>query len=996
MGRHASPSSSSFLLRLVLAALVWCHASLVVVTAQQNGQVRVGVILAPPVGTRRRVGIEMAVEDYYATHPRSAARIALRFRDSGGDVLTAASAAVDLIKNEQVQAIIGPVTSAETQFVAHIGSHTHVPIISTATSPELSPAQTPFYVRAAVNDSVQAAPIAAVLAEFQWHAAVVVYEDSPYGAGILPAMADALQGVGARISDRAAVPLHASDDRIDKILNRFMAMPTRVFVVHMSPFLAARFFQRARHAGMMSRDYAWIASAGVGSYADLLPREDVDAMEGVVSVRPYVEMTEQVRNFSARFRARLRREFPNDDDEVVFHDPTVMILWAYDTVWAIAKAVEAAGISNNPVFQTPPRRSGGVASTDLDRLGVLVTGKTFLDAVRATTFRGLAGNFTLVDGQLQLPAYEIVNIVGKGARTVGFWTPESGISQTLNNNVSGGAKELKHIIWPGDSSNSPKGWVVSPNGDKLRVFVPVKYGFKQFVDVGNESSTTDDANVTGHCIDVFDEVMRNMPYPVSYQYVPYEPSAESYEYLVAQVVEKNADIVVGDVTVTASRMDKVDFTMPFTESGWSMVVPVQKDTSTSMWIFLKPLTTSLWLASLAFFIFTGFVVWVIEHRINEEFRGTPWQQFGLIFYFSFSTLVFSHKEKLESNLSRFVVIIWVFVVLILTSSYTASLTSMLTVQKLQPTVTDIRELQRRGDYIGFQDGSFIEGSLMKMGFDRSRMKNYSTTEQYAEALSKGPANGGVAAVFDEIPYLKVFLSQSQYCDGYTMVGPIYKTDGFGFVFPRGSPMTADVSRQVLKLAEGDKMTQIEKKWLGEPGVCQRQDGNAALGSSNLSFQSFGGLFLITGVVSGLMLLIFLASFFYRERNELRAEEVAAGFGSGSGSPSLRRLRAWMRHYDRRDPRSPTFKTWNDGSVRSGNQSPRWMDDTVRGGRDANRGVQAATEVDATGMSPFSISTRSEMNAGSSPAPEPQTSFEQRMEEAAVPVEMPRSTSQRQT
>jgi orotidine-5'-phosphate decarboxylase len=68
----------------------------------------------------------------------------------------------------------------------------------------------------------------------------------------------------------------------------------------------------------------------------------------------------------------------------------------------------------------------------------------------------------------------------------------------------------------------------------------------------------------------------------------------------------------------------------------------------------------------------------------------------------------SAEEKLESNLSRFVVIIWVFVVLILTSSYTASLTSMLTVQKLQPAVTDVRELQRTGAYIGVSssaDGS---------------------------------------------------------------------------------------------------------------------------------------------------------------------------------------------------------------------------------------------------------------------------------------------------
>jgi len=108
---------------------------------------------------------------------------------------------------------------------------------------------------------------------------------------------------------------------------------------------------------------------------------------------------------------------------------------------------------------------------------------------------------------------------------------------------------------------------------------------------------------------------------------------------------QKADVVVGDVTITASRMAAVDFSMPFTDSGWAMVVSVRRETSTSMWIFLQPLTTSLWLASLAFFCFTGFVVWAIEHRINPEFRGTPWQQFGLIFYFAFSTLVFSHSTR---------------------------------------------------------------------------------------------------------------------------------------------------------------------------------------------------------------------------------------------------------------------------------------------------------------------------------------------------------------
>ena len=103
------------------------------------------------------------------------------------------------------------------------------------------------------------------------------------------------------------------------------------------------------------------------------------------------------------------------------------------------------------------------------------------------------------------------------------------------------------------------------------------------------------------------------------------------------------DAVVGDTTIIANRSLYVDFTLPYTESGVSMVVPVKEDESKNAWIFLKPLTTDLWLASLAFFFYTGFVVWVIEHRINEEFRGPPSQQIGTIFYFAFSTLVFAHS-----------------------------------------------------------------------------------------------------------------------------------------------------------------------------------------------------------------------------------------------------------------------------------------------------------------------------------------------------------------
>jgi len=133
-----------------------------------------------------------------------------------------------------------------------------------------------------------------------------------------------------------------------------------------------------------------------------------------------------------------------------------------------------------------------------------------------------------------------------------------------------------------------------------------------------------------------------------------------------------------------------------------------------------------------------------------------------------------------NNWSKFVMIIWIFVVLILTQSYTASLTSMLTVQRLQPAFIDVKEIKKNGYFVGYQKDSFVKGLLTKqLNFDESKLKPYTTPEEYNEALSRGSHNGGVAAIFDEIPYIKLFLAK--YCSKYTMVGPTYKTDGFGFV-----------------------------------------------------------------------------------------------------------------------------------------------------------------------------------------------------------------------
>lgn len=110
--------------------------------------------------------------------------------------------------------------------------------------------------------------------------------------------------------------------------------------------------------------------------------------------------------------------------------------------------------------------------------------------------------------------------------------------------------------------------------------------------------------------------------------------------------------MVGDTTIVANRSHYVDFTLPYTESGVSMIVPITDNKRKNAWIFLKPLTWDLWVTSACFFVFIGFVVWVLEHRINEDFRGPPSYEAGTILWFSFSTMVFAHRNNLILSLYK--------------------------------------------------------------------------------------------------------------------------------------------------------------------------------------------------------------------------------------------------------------------------------------------------------------------------------------------------------
>lgn len=97
--------------------------------------------------------------------------------------------------------------------------------------------------------------------------------------------------------------------------------------------------------------------------------------------------------------------------------------------------------------------------------------------------------------------------------------------------------------------------------------------------------------------------------------------------------------MVGDTTIVMNRSLYVDFTLPYTESGVQMVVPMKENWSKSFFIFVEPIENVLWAVILVVFVATGFVVWLVERKRNRHFGGNALQQIFNISYFSFQAII---------------------------------------------------------------------------------------------------------------------------------------------------------------------------------------------------------------------------------------------------------------------------------------------------------------------------------------------------------------------
>ena len=77
---------------------------------------------------------------------------------------------------------------------------------------------------------------------------------------------------------------------------------------------------------------------------------------------------------------------------------------------------------------------------------------------------------------------------------------------------------------------------------------------------------------------------------------------------------------------------------------------------------------------------------------------------------------------------------------------------------------------------------------------------------------------------------------------------------FGKVFPKGSPLVPDVSRQIARLRESGRLNMLENGWFKSQTSLTSGDNTGNV--RPLTPANFGGLFLISGILLVVAFLIF--------------------------------------------------------------------------------------------------------------------------------------------
>lgn len=495
-------------------------------------------------------------------------------------------------------------------------------------------------------------------------------------------------------------------------------------------------------------------------------------------------------------------------------------------------------------------------------------GSSLINYMRPISFKGITGlvSFDQRQGYRNSLVMSVMTVTEAGLEKVGTWMEDKGLV-----NISD--KFISHYI------------KLALKNKTLVVTTVLNEPYTML----KESADKKDGNAQfeGFGIDLVEEISKILQFKYTFQLVKdraygVKNAKGEWNGMIGEVMRAEADMAVADLTITSKREEAVDFTLPFMNTGISVLFKKPTTKVTTLFSFLSPFSMVVWVYVLGAYVGVSVILFLVGRLSPYEWDNPhPCRQddqvlendFSLLnsFWFTIGSLMQQGSDLQPKSMStRTIAGIWYFFTLIMISSYTANLAAFLTVEKVVYPIESAEDLSLQSE---IKYGCVASGSTRAF-FQESTIPTYnrmwkfmsSDENNFVGSNKEGRqrvASGNYAFLMESAS-IEYIVERN--CN-LTQIGGLLDSKNYGIATRKDSPYRTPLSQAILQLQESGMLHTLKDRWWKQKrggGACS-DDSKKGSAVNELSLANVGGVFVV--LLGGLAFSILMAwcEFMWRAR-----------------------------------------------------------------------------------------------------------------------------------
>ncbi|XP_056020166.1 glutamate receptor ionotropic, NMDA 2B-like isoform X2 [Ostrea edulis] len=352
--------------------------------------------------------------------------------------------------------------------------------------------------------------------------------------------------------------------------------------------------------------------------------------------------------------------------------------------------------------------------------------------------------------------------------------------------------------------------------------------------------------------------------------------------LIKILQDGGADMALTSLQITPGRSEAVEFTVPYLETGTSIIVSLRNDTI-SAYAILEPYDYGAWclilfisVHSVGASIFT--FEWLSPRGLDQgrtpmrEHSFSLFRSFWLIWAMLFGAAVSADNPRGVS--ARFMGNVWALFALVFLASYTANLAAFMITKNTFYDLEGIKDWRLNSPLT--HQPPFKFGTVFNSSTEENLRDNHQAMYKYMKEFNTQSVREAIdllrigeiqAFIYDATP-LQYQVGIDKDCK-LMLVGKPYAMSGYAVAFPKGKlEVKEEMDELILELQDDGELERLRKYWLSGPCYSKQRIGQSSQRLRELNFTS-AFILLASGIVLGGLLLVLEHLYFRFGRKYLK-------------------------------------------------------------------------------------------------------------------------------